>query len=145
MEHFIIFLQKSPLHLALFGAAVITGGMLIWPLFTRFAGKSAEIGTAEMVQLINRRDAVVIDVREKDEYASGHVANARHIPMAQLQDQIKALDKFKTRPVVVCCRSGNRSAAAVGILRKNGFNEVFSLSGGMLAWVQATMPLQKSK
>jgi rhodanese-related sulfurtransferase len=145
LEHFLIFLQKNPLHLALFGAAVISGGMLIWPLFGRLSGQGNEIGTVETVQLINRRDALVIDVRESEEYAAGHIVNARHIPVAQLQDQLKSLEKYKTRPVVVCCRSGSRSSGAVGILRKNGFNEAFNMRGGMLAWVQASMPLEKKK
>lgn len=145
LEHFMIFLQKNPLHLALLGTAVITGGMLIWPLIGRFTGQGNEIGTVETVQLINRRDALVIDAREDAEYASGHIANARHIPLAQLADHLKALEKYKTRPIVVYCRSGSRSAGAVGILRKNGFNEVFTLRGGILAWAQASMPLEKSK
>jgi len=145
LNHFMIFLQKNPLHLALFGTAVITGGMLIWPLFSRLSGQSNEIGTVETVQLINRRDALVIDVRESSEYASGHIANSRHIPLAQLADHLKSLEKFKTRPIIVNCRSGSRAAGAVGILRKNGFNEVFTLRGGILAWAQASMPLEKSK
>lgn len=145
LEHFMIFLQKNPLHLALFGTAVITGGMLIWPLIGRLSGQGNEIGTVETVQLINRRDAVVVDVRESAEYAAGHIANARHIPLAQLADHLKTLEKYKTRPVIVCCRSGSRSAGAAGILRKNGFNEAFTLRGGILAWVQASMPLEKSK
>lgn len=140
-----IFLQKNPMHLALFATAVITGGMLIWPLFNRLSGPGLEIGTVETVQLINRRDALVIDVRENDEYAAGHIANARHIPLAQLADSLKSLEKFKTRPVIVCCRSGSRSSGAAGILRKNGFNEAFTLRGGILAWAQAMMPLEKKK
>lgn len=140
-----IFLQKNPLHLVLLGTAVITGGMLIWPLLGRFTGQGNEIGTLEAVQLINRRDALVIDVRESAEYAAGHIGNARHIPLAQLADHLKTLEKFKTRPIIVNCRSGSRSSGAVSILRKNGFNEAFTLRGGTLAWVQAGMPLEKSK
>ena len=81
LEHFMIFLQKNPLHLALFGTAVITGGMLIWPLFSRLSGQSNEIGTVETVQLINRRDALVIDVRESSEYAARrHCDDGQHQP-----------------------------------------------------------------
>jgi len=145
LEHFLIFLQKNPLHLAMFGAAVISGGMLIWPLFGRLTGKGSDIGTVEAVQLINRRDALVIDVRESDEFVSGHIVNSRHIPLAQLTDNLKSLEKFKTRPIIVNCRSGSRAAGAVGILRKHGFDEVFTLQGGILAWSQAGMPLEKSK
>lgn len=145
MELFIIFLQKNPMHLALFATAVITGGMLIWPLISRLSGPGSEVGTLEAVQLINRRDALVIDVRESSEFAAGHIANSRHIPLGQLADHLKALEKYKTRPIIVNCRSGSRAAGAVAILRKNGFNEVFTLRGGILAWAQASMPLEKNK
>lgn len=127
----------------LFGTAVITGGMLIWPLINRPFRQTKEIGVAEAVQLINRRDAVVVDVRDSGEYAAGHIANARHIPEAQLADRLKELDKFKSRPIIVSCRSGSRAAGAVGVLAKNGFSEVFALRGGIAAWQQAGMPLVK--
>ncbi|MFN7085103.1 MAG: rhodanese-like domain-containing protein [Burkholderiales bacterium] len=143
MEQFLVFLQKNPLHLVLFGTAVITGGMLLWPLINRVSRPGNEVGVTDAVQLINRRDAVVLDVRENDEYAGGHIANSRHIPLAQLGGRIKELEKFRTRPVIICCRSGSRAAAAIDVLRKNGFNEAVMLRGGISAWQQAGMPLEK--
>ncbi|MEK6594762.1 MAG: rhodanese-like domain-containing protein [Pseudomonadota bacterium] len=143
MEQFLIFLQKNPFNLMLFGTAVITGGMLIWPLINRPFRQGKEIGVAEAVQLINRRDAVVIDVRDSGEYAAGHIANARHIPEAQLGERLKELEKFKSRPIIVSCRTGNRAAGVVGALGKSGFSEVFALRGGIAAWQQASMPLVK--
>lgn len=143
MEQFLIFLQKNPFNLMLFGTAVITGGMLIWPLINRPFRQGKEIGVAEAVQLINRRDAVVIDVRDSGEYATGHIANARHIPQAQVGERLKELEKFKSRPVIVSCRTGTRAAGVVGVLGKNGFSEVFTLRGGITAWQQASMPLVK--
>ncbi|MCW5605753.1 MAG: rhodanese-like domain-containing protein, partial [Burkholderiales bacterium] len=95
------------------------------------------------VQLINRRDAVVIDVRDSGEYAAGHIANARHIPEAQIAERLKELEKFKSRPIVVSCRSGSRAPAVAGILNKNGFGEACALRGGIAAWTQASMPLEK--
>lgn len=127
----------------LFGAAVVSGGMLIWPLISRLFSPGAEVGAAEAVQMINRRDALTVDVRESAEYAAGHIANSRHIPLAQLADHLKALEKFKLRPIIVICRSGSRAASAAGVLRKNGFGEVFTLRGGVSAWQQAGMPLEK--
>lgn len=143
MEQFLVFLQKNPLHLVLFGTAVITAGMLVWPLINRLSRPGNEVGAVEAVQLINRRDAVVIDVREDTEYATGHITNARHIPLAQLASRVKDLEKFKSRPIIISCRSGSRAASAVGTLRKNGFNEVVMLRGGISAWQQAGMPLEK--
>ena len=108
---FFTFLQKSPFNMMLFGTAVVTGGMLVWPLFGRLAGGSAsQVGVFDAVQLINRRDALIIDVRDKADYAAGHVPNSRHIPLADLAGRLGELEKFKTRPVIVNCAPG----AAVG-------------------------------
>jgi rhodanese-related sulfurtransferase len=143
LEQFVIFLQKNPFNLVLLFAAVITGGMLIWPLINRLFHTGNEVSVVEAVQLINRRDAVVLDVRESADYAAGHIGNARHIPEAQLAERIKELEKFRTRPIIISCRSGSRAAHAGNVLRKNGFGEVFVLSGGIAAWQQSSMPLEK--
>lgn len=128
----------------LFGTAVVTGGMLIWPLLNRLLNKGgSEVSTLEAVQLINRRDAVVVDVRDAAEYAAGHVTGSRHIPEAQLAGRLKELEKLKSRPIIVSCRTGSRATSAGAVLRKNGFGEVFALRGGIAAWQQAGMPLEK--
>ena len=98
----------------------------------------------EAVQLINRRDAVVIDVRDAASYKSGHITNARHVPEADLDARMKELEKVKTKPVIVSCARGNTSLKVAERLRKAGFNEVRSLRGGITAWQQANMPLEKS-
>jgi rhodanese-related sulfurtransferase len=143
LDQFIAFLLKNPFNMLLFGTAVITGGMLIWPLFSRLFSGGKEVTTLEAVQLINRRDAIVVDVREAAEYAAGHIAGARHIPETQLGARLKELEKFKSRPIIVSCRSGSRAGAASAFLRKQGFGEAFALRGGMAAWQQAGMPLEK--
>jgi len=144
LEQFFEFLQKSPFHMLLFGMAVASGVMLLWPLVSRPFVQRNDVGTFEAVQLINRRDALVLDVRDTGEYESGHIANAKHIPEAQLAERIKELEKFRSRPILVSCRAGNRAPAASAVLRKHGFGEVFTLSGGISAWQQAGMPLEKS-
>jgi rhodanese-related sulfurtransferase len=126
----------------LFGTAVITGGMLLWPLVSRPLRAGSEVGPFDAVQLINRRDAAVIDVRDASDYAAGHIANARHVPENQVAQRLKELDKLKPRPVLVACRTGARAAAVANILRKNGF-EAVALRGGVAAWQQAGLPLQK--
>ena len=143
MEQYLAFLQKSPFNMLLFAAAVITGGMLIWPLISRLFRPGNDVSVLEAVQLINRRDAVVIDVRDAGEYAAGHIGNARNIPEAQLAERIKDLEKFKARPIIISCRSGGRAAHAGDVLRKHGFGEVFALRGGIAAWRQSSMPLEK--
>ena len=135
-----VFLQKN---IFLVAVTLVSGGMLLWPLILRARIGAKEVSVQQAVQLINRRDAVVIDVRDANEYASGHIPNARHMPAAEMEKRLKELEKLKSRPVIVSCRSGTRAAAASAVLRKNGFQEVFPLKGGILGWQQASMPLEK--
>ena len=143
MESFFVYLQKSPYNMMLFGGALASGAMLLWPLLMRPFRAGIEVSPFEAVNLINRKDALVIDVRDVGEFEAGHIAGARHVPEAQLATRIKELEKFKDRPVVLACRTGNRSASAVKMLRSNGFAEAVNLGGGISAWEQAGMPLQK--
>ena len=144
MEHFLIFLQKSPLNMLLFGLAASSGVMLVWPFVSRAFRQSHEVGAFEAVQLINRRDAVVLDVRDTGDYSAGHITGAKHLPEAQLAERMKELEKFKLRPIVVCCRTGTRAPVVTDNLRKQGFAEAFALSGGIAAWQQASLPLEKN-
>jgi rhodanese-related sulfurtransferase len=143
MDAFIVFLQKNPFNMMLFGGAVVTGGMLLWPLLLRPFRAGREVSVQEAVQLINRKDALVVDVRDTGEYEAGHVAGARHVPEKQLTERLRELEKFRERPIIVTCRSGTRSGVAVQVLRRNGFGEAVNISGGIGAWEQAGMPLQK--
>ena len=143
MEQFLVFLQKSPFNMLLFGLAVSSGGMLLWPLVSRPFRQTHEVGAFEAVQLINRRDAVVLDVRETGDHAAGHITNARHVPEAQLSGRMKELDKHKSRPIIVSCRTGSRAPAVAGMLRKQGFSEAYALRGGIVAWQQSNLPLEK--
>lgn len=143
IQDFVVFLQKSPFNMMLFGGAMATGVMLLWPLIMRPFRAGREVGVTETVQLINRKDALVIDVRDTGEYEAGHITGARHVPEKQLTERLKELEKFKSRPLIVACRSGARSAAAVQLLRRSGFNEAVNLRGGISAWEQAGMPLEK--
>jgi rhodanese-related sulfurtransferase len=144
MEQFFIFLQKSPMNMVLFGSVLVSGGMLVWPLVGRLMRPGNEVGPIEAVQLINRRDAVVLDVRDAAEYKSGHITNARHLPEGEVDSRMKELEKIKSKPIIVTCGRGNRSLNVANRLRKLGFAEVFSLRGGIAGWQQANMPLEKS-
>jgi rhodanese-related sulfurtransferase len=141
---FLLFLQKNPWHMMLFGTALVTGGMLLWPLVNRLiAGGAPQVGALAAVQLINRRDALVLDVRDKADYAAGHIPNARNIPLAELSGRLREIEKFKSRPIVINCQTGARSASVCSLLTKNGFGEVFALSGGLKGWVEASLPVAK--
>jgi rhodanese-related sulfurtransferase len=82
-------------------------------------------------------------VREEDEYKAGHVLNSTLIPLGKLKQRIGELEKFRDRPVVVVCRSGNRSATACATLGKQGFTQAYNLAGGVNAWQKAKLPLEK--
>jgi rhodanese-related sulfurtransferase len=119
-------------------AAAVSGGMLL-ASFIRAGGKG--ISVTEATLLINREEALVVDVRETQEWSAGHIANARHLAVGQIEKRISELEKFKDRPLIVCCASGNRSSSACATLKKAGFERVFNLSGGIGAWKDAGLPL----
>ena len=144
MEEFLAFLQKSPFNMVLFGTVLVTGGMLVWPAVMKLARPGQEVGPAEAVQLINRRDAVVIDVRDAADYKNGHITNARHVPEGEIESRAKELAKMKAKPIIVSCARGTRASNVAARLRKLGCTEVFALRGGLAAWQQANMPLEKS-
>ena len=123
--------------------AAVSGIMLLWQTFGgKFSGVK-EVGTMEATQLINHRDALILDIREDKEVAAGRIPNAKHIPLGQLNGRLQELAKYKERPLVVNCRSGARSANACRVLAKNGFTEVYNLKGGIIAWEQANMPIER--
>jgi rhodanese-related sulfurtransferase len=119
-------------------AAAVSGAMLI-NSFIRGGGKGISIPEATL--LINREDALVLDVRETSEWSTGHIPNARHVALGQLSKHLSELEKFKDKPVIVCCASGNRSSNACGTLQRAGFARVFNLSGGIGAWTGAGLPV----
>lgn len=133
------FLQKNVL---LVVAAVTSGGMLLWPLLRR-AGGGPGVDTLQATQMINRQDAVMLDVREAAEIAPGRILGARHIPLDQLAARAAEVSKKKDRPVIAYCDSGRRGAKAVAILVQAGYANVFNLNGGYGAWVQAGLPVEK--
>jgi rhodanese-related sulfurtransferase len=130
------FLQVNMIWVAV---AVTSGAMLLWPMVA--GGGAANLTPAEATLLMNREDALVLDVRETGEWGTGHITGARHITMAQLEKRLSELDKFKDKPIIVVCATGNRSSSACGQLKKHGFAKVFSLGGGVSSWRDANLPL----
>jgi rhodanese-related sulfurtransferase len=133
------FIQKN---IFLVLVAVVSGTMLLWPLLRRGAA-GPTVNTLEATQMMNRSDALVIDLRAADEFANGHVLGARNIPIADLERRTADLDKHKAKPVIVYSSDANRAAAAVATLRKAGFASVHNLAGGYAAWQQAGLPVEK--
>jgi len=122
--------------------AFVSGGLLVWPLVSR-GGGALSVGTAEAVRLINREKGVLIDVSEPGEYAAGHAAGARNVPLGRLAGA-KEVPSNKTLPLVLLCASGARSSRAAAMLRKAGHEKAVSLAGGLSAWREAGFPIDKS-
>ena len=139
MSRFVDFVRNNIL---LFVVALVSGGMLLWPLVRRTTG-GPWLNTTQATHLINREDALVVDVREPNEFAAGHVLGAKNVPLARLDAAGADLAKKRERPVIVYCDGGERSAKALATLKKQGFTRVANLSGGLGAWQQAGLPVEK--
>ncbi len=126
----------------LMAVALSAGGMLLWPMIS--SGGPGALSADGAVQLINREKAVVVDVCEPAEFAAGHVAGAKNIPLGQLEGKLATTVKNKALPVILVCYSGARSSRAVSIAKKLGFENAHSLSGGMGAWRSANLPIEKA-
>lgn len=127
----------------LIAVAVVSGGMLLWPVLRSGAGSGA-LNPTDAVQLINREKAVVVDVCSPEEYAAGHVAGAKNVPLADLESRLPAVVKNKALPVILVCASGVRSKRAVAVARKLGYEKAQSLSGGLAAWRGASLPVERA-
>jgi len=103
-------------------------------------GAVAMVLPTEAIQLINQKDALIVDVRTDKEYQQGHVMNALHIPLGMLEDRMQDLQAYKNAAVVLVCRTGARSGQAAAKLKKQGFIDVHNMGGGMLAWERAKLP-----
>jgi len=123
--------------------ACLSGVMLLWPLFGNRLRGVKEVGSAGALQLINHKNAFVLDVREESEFNTGHILNSRQIPLGKLGERIGELERYREQPIVVVCRSGQRTTAACVLLGKQGFSQVYNLAGGILAWQKANLPLEK--
>ncbi|MFN3860385.1 MAG: rhodanese-like domain-containing protein [Roseateles sp.] len=126
----------------LIATALISGGMLLWPMLTA-GSQGAAVSPAEAVQLVNREKGVLIDVSEPEEFAKGHPVGARNIPFGQIEGH-KQLPTNKALPLVVVCPTGARAGRAAGMLRKQGYEKARALAGGLKAWREANLPVEKT-
>ena len=127
----------------LFAVALASGGMLMFPALTS-GGGAAGLTPSEVVQLINREKAAVVDVCGPDEFAAGHVTGAKNVPLPELEAKLAGVVKNKNLPLVLVCASGMRSKRAVSIAKKLGYENAHSLTGGMGAWRTANLPVEKA-
>lgn len=140
MEQYLTFVSHN---LMLFAALAVILVMLFYNLFGHRLRGYQIVAPADAVNLINHNDAVVLDVREANEFQEGHIVNAIHIPQTALGKRVNELEKYKQNPIIVGCRSGHRSGQACAALKKQGFEKVYNLQGGVMAWRSANLPLTR--
>jgi len=124
--------------------ALFSGAMLFWSMFGNRIRGIKEVDCTAALQLINHKNALVLDVRDEGEYKAGHILNSTPIQLGKLKERMGELEKYKEQPIVVMCRSGNRSVSACSMLGKGGFSQVYNLTGGVIAWQKAKLPLEKA-
>ncbi len=122
--------------------AVVLALLAVNLLGTRLSGLRP-IGPAELVRLINHEGAVIVDVRSSKEFAGGHVLGARNIPVDSLPRETAKLSRDASTPVVLCCETGHRARNAAAALRKAGLRNLYNLDGGLAAWRNASLPLER--
>ena len=133
------FIQNN---LLLFAVAFASGAMLLWPLVRRSTG-GPWVNAGQATHLINREDAVMVDVRDPGEYGAGHALGAKNLPLARIESGAGDVAKKKDATLILYCDSGDRSGKAAAALRKQGYTKVLNLSGGFGAWKQAGLPVEK--
>ena len=138
MEQFFSFLGDHP---------ILVGTFLLL-LFLFFRNErtraGATVGTQELVRLVNKENAVVLDVRERNEFMEGHIVDALNIPYASLESRLDEISQHKETPIVIACKMGQHSGAAGTLLRKNGFTNVMRLTGGYTEWCAQNLPVVKT-
>ncbi|GAA4504172.1 rhodanese-like domain-containing protein [Pseudaeromonas paramecii] len=143
MQEYIDFIVRNPL------LAAAWLGLLVALFYTTIKAKFSPVKAVNSqgaTLLINRQQAVVVDVRNQDEYAKGHIAGSHHVPVSQIDgNNLTLIEKFKENPIIVVCESGMRAGPAAAKLSKAGFKQVFLLRGGLADWRSENMPLTKKR
>ncbi len=134
------FIGNHPGLFAAFGAVV---GMLAWTTFQSSGVR--KLSPAEATGKMNREDAVIVDVRSEAEFQSGHIVGAINIPLTQISSSLSRLQKYRDKPVITICATGQRSGTACKQLKQAGFADVYSVTGGIGAWETASLPLTRAK
>ncbi|MBM3389543.1 MAG: rhodanese-like domain-containing protein [Betaproteobacteria bacterium] len=127
-------------------AALTSGGLLLWPAIKGAQSGAQSVSVSEAVRLINREKGVLVDIRDAATFAAGHATGSRHVPLEQisLPTPSAALPSNKGLPVILLCDSGSRASKAATLLRKSGYERAVPVQGGMAAWREAQLPVEKS-
>ena len=124
-------------------AFVVLLGLVFFNEMKIATQRFASLTPAAAVQLMNNEDVIVLDVREPTETAAGKISKAIQIPVGAVTKRVRELEKHKDKTLLVYCKTGSRAGIACKELSKNGFDKVYSLNGGILAWQDAHLPISK--
>ena len=127
----------------LFVALVVVLFLLVAAPLNQAIHGVRSVPVSQAVRMVNHDSALIIDVREPDEFRSGHIPNAINIPLGSLRSRMGEIEKFRDRPLVISCRTSQRSAKAAMTLRRHDFRSVHILAGGILAWQSENLPTEK--
>jgi rhodanese-related sulfurtransferase len=141
MERLLEFIAN---HLFLFSLLVAIVSLLLWNIFAGALGGS-QIVSAEVTRLINHENAEILDIRSPEEFEKGHIINAVNIEVKTLGEREKELEKYKDKTLIICCGQGHESVRIARSLKMKGFEKLYSLKGGITAWLNANLPLTKGK
>jgi rhodanese-related sulfurtransferase len=128
----------------LISIALASGGMLVWPMVASGMNAGA-LSASGAVTLINREKAVVVDVSETEEFAAGHVGGAKNVPFSELEEKLPAAAKNKSLPLILVCATGARANRALAVAKKLGYEQAQVLGGGLKAWKEANLPVEKAQ
>ena len=138
MEQYQEFITNHPY---LFAALAAIVGMIVYTELQQRLRRFKDLTPMQATRLQNDGEAVFLDVRDLGEYNSGHLLNAKHIPVKNLGQRLGELQKYKDKPIVAYCATGSRSFNACKTLEKNGYEPVYNLAGGLMAWEKANLPV----
>lgn len=141
MHDIILFLQQ---HSVLSTCLMIILLLLILLEFIKNKSQTHQLTPNDAVRLINHEHAIVVDIRNADAFANGHIIHAHSHPLKTLSSTLKKLEKFKSHPIIITCANGTDSSRAMTILTAAGFEKVYSLKNGLPAWIEAEMPITRS-
>ncbi len=139
MSQLLEFASNHPVMVA--GVLIAWVAVLVYEIRLKTEG-AANVSVADAVRLINR-GAVIIDVRQPEEFSAGHIVNAKNIELDALEDKEKALSKYKKKVLLTVCNNGSSSGRAATLLRKLGYEQSFSIRGGLTGWRNDNMPVEK--
>lgn len=135
MQHFFEFVVNHWILVSIMAALVVAlmidGNLKAGP----------KVSYHEATALINRENALILDIRDKNDFKTGYIVDALNIPNSQLADQISALGNDKDRPIIVVCKTGQTASVAAKLLKDKQFTRVYRLAGGMLEWKQNNLPV----